>query len=149
MSAPEIILYICHNSLGAGDSIRALEDLATTAAGGRRVAVRETPCSGKTDVNYLLRAFEGGARGVGIVTCPPGACRLAEGNVRAQLRARHVAGLLDEIGLGGRRLVVLHGAAGESGGDLPARVREAAAYLAALPENPLGLAVEPARTESR
>ena len=38
------------------------------------------PCSGKVDVPYLIKAFETGADGVAIVTCPKNECRHFEGN---------------------------------------------------------------------
>jgi len=138
MSEQDIIIYICHNSLPAGTSVAALARRAEENARGVRVVVREVPCSGKTDVVYLLRAFEGGARGVAILTCPLGECRLAEGNYRAQVRARNVGRLLDEIGLGSERLILLHSAPGPAGRDATALIEQAVARLSALPENPIG-----------
>jgi F420-non-reducing hydrogenase iron-sulfur subunit len=136
MKTQEAIIYVCHNSRPADVSPAALEEQARQAAGGLRVAVRETPCSGKMDVNYILRAFEGGARGVGLVTCPLAQCRLAEGNRRAQVRTRHLRALLDEIGLGGDRVVLLHRSMGPVN-DLARQVVDAARRIAALEANPL------------
>lgn len=62
------------------------------------------PCTGKTDIRYLLEAFEQGADGVYLVACPIGNCHHVRGNERGRarvLRARHI---LDEIGIGGERL---------------------------------------------
>ena len=42
--------------------------------------MREVPCSGKTDGQYLLHALEGGGRGLCVVACPKGECHLAQGN---------------------------------------------------------------------
>lgn len=65
------------------------------------------PCAGKIDPQRLLKAFEGGADGVVIVGCPPGECRMAEGNLRANRRSGYVRGLLDEIGVGGHRVEIV------------------------------------------
>lgn len=62
------------------------------------------PCTGKTDVGYILRAFEMGADGVYVVGCPIGNCHHVRGNERGQARVERAKKLLDEIGLGGERL---------------------------------------------
>ena len=58
------------------------------------------------DVPYLIKAFETGADGVAIVTCPRNECRHFEGNLRAHKRAEAVESLLEEIGLGAGRMAV-------------------------------------------
>ena len=65
------------------------------------------PCSGKIDILYLTKAFETGADGVAIVTCKQGECRYLEGNLRARKRAEAVDALLEEIGLGKGRIVII------------------------------------------
>ncbi|MFC2046651.1 hydrogenase iron-sulfur subunit [Chloroflexota bacterium] len=65
------------------------------------------PCSGKVDILYLTKAFETGADGVAIVTCKQGECRYLEGNLRARKRAEAVNALLEEIGLGKERMVII------------------------------------------
>jgi F420-non-reducing hydrogenase iron-sulfur subunit len=44
------------------------------------------PCSGKTDIRYLLEAFEQGADGVYLLACPIGNCHHVRGNERGQAR---------------------------------------------------------------
>ena len=61
--------------------------------------MREVPCSGKMDGQYLLHAIEGGARGFCVVACPKGDCHLSQGNYRAEIRVHTVRRLLEEIGL--------------------------------------------------
>ena len=61
------------------------------------------PCTGKTDIRYLLEAFEQGADGVYVVACPIGNCHHVRGNERASIRVDKVKELLDEIGIGGER----------------------------------------------
>jgi coenzyme F420-reducing hydrogenase delta subunit len=65
------------------------------------------PCSGKATIPYLLKAFEKGADGVVLCTCPESQCKHLEGNLRASKRAEAVDGLLDEIGFGKGRVVVV------------------------------------------
>ena len=62
------------------------------------------PCSGKTDVRYLLEAFEQGADGVYVVACPIGNCHHVRGNERGRARLKRAKQILDDIGLGGERL---------------------------------------------
>jgi F420-non-reducing hydrogenase iron-sulfur subunit len=62
------------------------------------------PCTGKTDIRYLLEAFEQGADGVYEVACPIGNCHHVRGNERGLARVKRAKKILDEIGLGGERL---------------------------------------------
>lgn len=62
------------------------------------------PCSGKTDIRYLLEAFEQGADGVYVVACPIGNCHHVRGNERGRARIRRAKQILEDIGLGGARL---------------------------------------------
>ena len=71
------------------------------------VAYEIVPCAGKVDPQRLLMAFEDGADGVVIVGCPPGECKMAEGNLRAGRRTGYVRGILDEIGVGGNRVEIV------------------------------------------
>jgi coenzyme F420-reducing hydrogenase delta subunit len=65
------------------------------------------PCSGKLQPEHLLKAFEAGADMVVVLTCGNGDCRYLEGPRRIKRRIEYVCGLLDDIGLGGRRLLLL------------------------------------------
>jgi coenzyme F420-reducing hydrogenase delta subunit len=62
------------------------------------------PCTGKTDVRYLLEAFEQGADGVYIVACPIGNCHHVRGNERGLARLQRARKILEEIGLSEERL---------------------------------------------
>jgi F420-non-reducing hydrogenase iron-sulfur subunit len=62
------------------------------------------PCTGKTDIRYLLEAFEQGADGVYLIACPIGNCHHVRGNERGNARVKRAKHILDEIGLGGERL---------------------------------------------
>lgn len=65
------------------------------------------PCSGKMTIPYLLKAFEKGADGVVVCSCPQTECKQLEGNLRASKRAEAVDELIEEIGLGKGRVLMV------------------------------------------
>ncbi len=65
------------------------------------------PCSGKVDIPYMIKAFETGANGVLVITCPEGKCHNLEGNLRAKKRVQAVDSLLEEMGMGKGRIGVI------------------------------------------
>ena len=62
------------------------------------------PCTGKTDIRYILEAFEQGADGVYLVACPIGNCHHVRGNERGRARVERAKEILDSIGLRADRL---------------------------------------------
>ena len=94
------------------------------------------PCTGKTDVRYILQAFEQGADGVYIVACPLGNCHHVHGNERALARVGYAKKLLDEIGIGGERLEIIF-ASGGMGATFSHAAQEVAERVRALGPNPL------------
>ena len=66
------------------------------------------PCVGKLQPEHLLKAFENGVDAVCVIACESDHCRYLEGSQRLDRRAEYVRGLLEEVGLGGERLMVLH-----------------------------------------
>lgn len=66
------------------------------------------PCTGKVDVEYILKAFEQGADGVLIAACPIGNCHHGSGNIRATKRLQYAQGILQEIGLEKERLAIAY-----------------------------------------
>ena len=59
---------------------------------------------GKTDIRYLLEAFEQGRRRVPPGRRPIGNCHHVRGNERGRARLHRAKRILDESGLGGERL---------------------------------------------
>jgi len=94
-------VFYCSNNLTA-------DQFASLGHGpaGDTIKTISLPCSGKVDIPYLIKAFETGADGVAIVTCPRNECRHFEGNLRAHKRAEAVESLLEEIGLPAGRMAV-------------------------------------------
>ena len=88
--------------------------MAADTAGLLRVSYPPTiklvklPCTGKVDLEYILKAFEHGADGVLIAACPIGNCHHVEGNVRATRRVEYARRILDEIGIEKERLAIAY-----------------------------------------
>jgi len=121
---PEVLIYVCRNCIPTGTQLARQWRQA-----GVYVQVKELPCSGKTDAQYLFHALEAGGRGILVVACPEGKCRLAQGNYRADIRIRMVQKLLAEIGLEPERVSLLHCGPED---DLERMVRSAVDRLCAL-----------------
>lgn len=70
---------------------------------GERIKLFPLPCSGRIEPIHLLRSLESGIDRVWVVTCPEGACRYHQGNLRAKKRVEFARGLIQEIGLEAER----------------------------------------------
>ena len=68
------------------------------------IKIIRVPCTGKVDVQHILRAFEKGADGVYVVGCMEGDCHYNAGNFRARKRVAQARTILDTIGIGGQRV---------------------------------------------
>lgn len=98
----KIYVFYCANSLAGEDMLRIRGGLQ-----GDKIKEIRLPCSGKVNIPYLVKAFESSADGVVILTCKQDECRQIEGNKRAQKRAQAVDSLIEEIGLGPGRIMVV------------------------------------------
>jgi len=94
------------------------------------------PCTGKTEVRYILEAFEQGADGVYVIGCPLGNCHHVRGNERGQVRVERAKQLLDDIGLGGARLEIFF-LSGGMGATFARHAEEMTERVRALGPNPL------------
>jgi len=97
---PEITAFYCvYCGYMAGDTAGALQIQYPA-----NVKFVRMPCTGKTDIRYLLEAFEQGADGVYLVACPIGNCHHVRGNERGRARVQRAKKILDEVGLSSERL---------------------------------------------
>ena len=93
--------------------------MAADTAGSQRiqypanVKLVRLPCTGKTDIRYILKAFEEGADGVYIVACPIGNCHHVRGNERGQRRVQKARQILKGIGLEEERLDIFFMSGGQ------------------------------------
>lgn len=101
-AAPDILIYLCKNCIPEGGKLPG-----QWSEEGLQVRVKQIPCSGKIDAQYILHSLEGGVKGVCVITCPAGECTLAQGNYRATMRVKTVTRLLSEIGDDPRRAAVI------------------------------------------
>jgi len=101
---PVIVIFCCTNAVAVP------EDEVERINASPQAAVKFTrlPCSGRTDVLYILRAIEEGADMAMVVACPNGACQFLEGNRRARLRVAYANRLLAESGLGNERVLLVN-----------------------------------------
>jgi F420-non-reducing hydrogenase iron-sulfur subunit len=129
---PDVVVYVCTNCMPPGGHLPRQWD-----QDGARILVREVPCSGKMDGQYLLHGLEGGGRGLCVVACPKGECHLAQGNYRAEIRVRTVRRLLAEIGLEQERAQLVHCSAEDAPSQIERLVRDAVERICALGESPL------------
>lgn len=126
---PGVSVYICRRCIPDGGRLPR-----QWTQDGVHVQVIELPCSGKTDAQYLFHAIEAGVRGLLVVTCPQGECRLVQGNYRAEIRVRTVQRLLAEIGMEPARAKLIRCASGD---DIHGLVRDAVRQFCALGESPI------------
>jgi F420-non-reducing hydrogenase iron-sulfur subunit len=84
--------------------------LAADLAGTSRIKyvpnaeVVRVMCSGRVDVQFVLKAFAKGADGVLIGGCHPGDCHYQEGNYKALRRYRLLRRLIRQMGIEDERL---------------------------------------------
>ena len=101
MGTSRITALCCQKALYAG-----LKPEEVTRAWVDGVQIIETPCSGKVDPIYLLKAFEKGADLVVVLACDQRLCATIEGSKRIHKRIERTKQLLAEAGLEPERLVL-------------------------------------------
>lgn len=124
--SPEITVFSCiFCAYMAADTAGALR-LEYPA----NIKIIRLPCTGKTDTQYLLNAFEEGADGVYIVACSLGNCHHERGNERGYARVKRAKRLLEKIGIEPERLEMYFVSGGmgatfaEIARDMTERIRE-------------------------
>lgn len=130
---PNVTVYICRNCIPEGGRLPR-----QWRQDGLHVQVRQIPCSGKVDGQYLFHALEGGVDGLCVVACPRGKCRLFQGNYRAEARIQTVKRLLSEIGLDPGRVELLRSCPSDPAGDLERAVRASVQRFRELGRSPMG-----------
>ena len=92
---PEIIALCCHYCAFAAADLAGSMRLSYPP----NVKIVKLPCSGRTDVIHIFKAFEAGADGVFVAGCLEGQCHFLEGNARALERTEYVKKLLEQVGM--------------------------------------------------
>lgn len=109
-SEPVIVAFCCHYCAYAA---------ADLAGSGRlqyppNIRIVRLPCTGRLEVNFLMKAFEAGADGVLVAGCEEGSCHFQEGNYLAKGRVNTASQLLEEAGLEPQRLRMVNVSAASS-----------------------------------
>ena len=63
------------------------------------VRIVRTPCTGRLEVEFFLKALEKGADGILVAGCLEGGCHFTEGNLLAKNRVGYTQKFLSETGL--------------------------------------------------
>jgi F420-non-reducing hydrogenase iron-sulfur subunit len=100
-----LAVFYCRNVPESSESAR--RDLEKKY--GPSVRFFPVVCSGRMDMIHLLKALEDFADAAYIVTCPEGACRYFEGNLRAKKRVEKAKSIIESIGLERKRIDVIVG----------------------------------------
>lgn len=72
------------------------------------IRIIRTPCTGRLELDYFLKAFENGADGIIVAGCQEGSCHFKEGNLVAKRRVNYIKKLLSEIGLEVERIKMVN-----------------------------------------
>ena len=106
---PVIIAFCCHYcAFTAADLAGTMRQQYPTNS-----RIVRLPCTGKVDVNMLLKAFEFEADGVMVSGCEEGSCHFIQGNIRARKRVEYARKLLAETGVNPDRLKMYYIAASQ------------------------------------
>ena len=97
---PRILALCCHYCAYAAADLAG----STRLQYPPNVRILRLPCTGKVDVDYLMKAFEQGVDGVIVAGCLEGGCHFEEGNLRARKRIGLAKDVLAEAGIEGERL---------------------------------------------
>lgn len=94
----KIAVYCCENSgLLASRSVMDQEIMES-------VEIIKLPCSGKCEMDLILKTLEKGYAGVMIVGCPKDNCQFIRGSHRASKRVEATQKILGDIGLNPERV---------------------------------------------
>jgi len=72
------------------------------------VRIVRTPCTGRLEVEFFMKAFEKGADGIIVAGCLEGGCHFSEGNLLAKGRVGYTRTFLTESGLDESRIRMIN-----------------------------------------
>jgi len=72
------------------------------------VRIIRTPCTGRLEVEFFMKAFEKGADGILVAGCLEGGCHFTEGNFLAKRRVGYTGKFLSEAGLEPERIKMVN-----------------------------------------
>ena len=129
---PEITVFSCiYCAYMAADTAGSLRQQYPA-----NIKIIRLPCTGKTDPQYILDAFEKGADGVYIAACSFGNCHHERGNERCKARVEHTKEILQAIGIEPERLEIFF-LSGAMGATFAQNAQEMTQRIRNLGPNPL------------
>jgi F420-non-reducing hydrogenase iron-sulfur subunit len=99
-SEPTIVAFCCHYCAYAAADLAGSSRLQYPP----NIRIIRTPCTGRLEIDYFMKALENGADGVLVAGCEEGSCHFKEGNLLAKRRVNYTRDLLSEAGLEAERL---------------------------------------------
>jgi F420-non-reducing hydrogenase iron-sulfur subunit len=99
-SEPTVVAFCCHYCAYAAADLAGSSRLQYPP----NVRIIRSPCTGRLEIDYFMKAFENGADGVLVAGCEEGSCHFKEGNLLAKRRVNYARKLLAEAGLEAERL---------------------------------------------
>ena len=101
---PRIVAFCCHYCAYASADLAGSMRLQYPTG----VRIIRTPCTGRLEAEYFMKALENGADGVLIAGCLEGGCHFIEGNLLAKKRVNAVRVMLEECGIEKERLLMVN-----------------------------------------
>jgi len=129
---PKIIAFCCHYCAYASADLAGSMRLQYPSG----VRIIRTPCTGRLEVEYYMRAFENGADGVLVAGCLEGGCHFIEGNLFAKKRVSAIRDILQESGIEKERLRMVNISAAMAT-NLAAAINEMVNAIKELGPNPI------------
>ncbi len=94
---PRVLAFCCHYCAYAAADLAGTMRIQYPP----NVRIIRTPCTGRLETEFLIKAFETGADGVLVAGCLEGGCHYTSGNLYAKRRVQY---MLEEMGLEKERL---------------------------------------------
>ena len=107
---PKIVAFCCHYCAYASADLAGTMRIQYPP----NVLIIRTPCTGRLETQYFMKALENGADGVLVAGCLEGGCHFIEGNLCAKRRVNYIRDMLEEIGLEKERLRMVNVSAAEA-----------------------------------
>lgn len=105
-----IVAFCCHYCAYAAADLAGSMRLQYPA----NIRIVRTPCTGRLEVEFFMKAFENGAAAVIVAGCEEGSCHFKDGNLIAKRRVNSTCKLLAEAGVEPERLRMVNVSAGNA-----------------------------------
>ena len=97
---PRILAFCCHYCAYSSADLAGVMRIQYPP----NIRIIRTPCTGRLETEFFMKAFENGADGVLVAGCLEGGCHFVEGNLCAKRRVNYTRDMLEEIGIEKERL---------------------------------------------